>query len=261
MQVLLAQLAPAPGDPSANLATVVRLLDEYPAADFAVFPELFVSGYAPRSAEAVALAADDQAFSRITETARARRTAVIVGFAERLTDGIANSVACIDRDGAWVGCYRKTHLFGCEERGAFVAGDDLLVVDLGGVSVAPLVCFDIEFPEPARAVSQAGADVLVTVAANMEPYGPDHELAARARALENRRTHIYVNRVGEEAGHRFAGGSLIAGPDGQVSAALGGEPRVLAVDVRPREAVPADVDYLSQVRTGLPVRSGAPAHI
>jgi predicted amidohydrolase len=261
MQALLAQLAPAPGDPSANVTTVAGILDDHPQADLAVFPELFVSGYDPTTAASVALAPDDRAFWPIAHAARARRTAVMVGFAERLSDGVANSVACIGPDGSYAGCYRKTHLFGPEERDFFVAGDHLLVTDLGGVSVGPLVCFDTEFPEPARVLCRGGAAMLVTVAANMEPYGPDHELSARARALENRRPHIYVNRVGEQAGHRFVGGSLVAGPSGEIVAALGGESGVLCVEVDPYASVPSDLDYLSHVRSDLPVRSPAFAHI
>lgn len=261
MQALLAQLAPVPCDLSANVATVAGILDDYPEADLAVFPELFISGYDPRGAAALAVAPDDRILCPIVETARARRTAVVVGFAEQLGDGVANSLACIGPDGAWAGCYRKTHLFGPEEWEFFTAGDHLLLVDLADMAIVPLICFDVEFPEPARALCRSGAEILVTVAANMEPFGPDHELSARARALENRRPHIYVNRVGEQAGHQFVGGSLVAGPSGEIIAALGREPGVLRVDINAHASVPSDLDYLSQVRPDLPVRGDAAAHI
>ena len=47
-----------------------------------------------------------------------------------------------------------------------------------------------------RALALAGAELLVTASANMEPFGPDHEIATRARALENRLPHVYVNAIG-----------------------------------------------------------------
>lgn len=215
MQVLLAQVAPEPGDVAANVAAVARVLAQHPAAELAVFPELFLTGYDPPTAATRALAVGDPALEPLVEAARRHRTAIIVGFAERLGREVANAVSCIGPDGAWQGCYRKTHLFGPAEWSHFAAGNDLLIADLGdGVRAGLLVCFDMEFPEPARALSQAGATLLVTTAANMEPFGPDHPLAARARAFDNRRPHIYVNRVGEESGHRFVGGSLVTDAGG-----------------------------------------------
>ncbi|HWE12229.1 MAG TPA: nitrilase-related carbon-nitrogen hydrolase [Solirubrobacteraceae bacterium] len=253
MRVLLAQLTPAPGDPSTNLATVAGLVDEDPEADLVVLPELFICGYDPAAAADLALAAEDPAFAPIIEAARTQRTAVIVGFAERIGRDVANAVACIDTDGTWAGCYRKTHLFGAEEEAFFVGGESLLVVDLAGVRVGVLICFDMEFPEPARALCQSGASLLVTVAANMEPFGPDHELAARARALDNRRPHIYVNRLGEQAGHRFVGGSLVASASGEVVSALGGTAGVRCMEVEPTGEVPFEVDYLSHLHADMPV--------
>lgn len=261
MQVLLAQLAPAPGDPEANLATIVRTLDEHPEADLAVFPELFVSGYDPGAAASLALAAGDPAFGSITAAARTHHTGIVVGFAERIGgQSVANAAACIGPDGAWVATYRKVHLFGGQERACFDAGHELVVAELGDVRVGPLICFDVEFPEPARGLCQCGASVLVTVAANMEPFGPDHELAARARALDNRRPHIYVNRVGEQSGNRFVGGSLVVDASGEIVARLGSDADVRCVELDPQPEVPFDLDYLTQVRNDLPVRSHALAH-
>ncbi len=117
--------------------------------------------------------------------------------------------------------YRKANLFGAAERSAFVEGGELVVADVGGHRLGLLICFDVEFPETARALAAAGAKLLVTIAANMEPYGPDHALAARARALDNRRPHVYVNRTGRS---RVCGSSATAAPSTPAagsSAALG----------------------------------------
>jgi predicted amidohydrolase len=254
MRVVLAQLAPVPGASAANLATATDLVGAHPDADLAVFPELFVSGYRLARARDDALATGDAAFAPLREVAREAGVAVLIGFAERQGDGMANAVACIDRDGTWAATYRKTHVFGAAERAAFAPGQALRVVPLAGVEVGPLVCFDMEFPEPARALAQAGARLLVTVAANMAPYGADHALAARARALDNRRPHVYVNRVGDEDGQRFVGGSLVCGADGQVRHASGTGAGVAVVDVELATGVDPDVDYLRFVRHGLPVR-------
>jgi predicted amidohydrolase len=259
MLALLAQLAPAPRDPDANAARVARALRERPEADIAVFPELFLGGYTLRRLGELAIAADAAPLTAIADAAAAVRTAVVVGFAERLPDGgFANSAACFDAGGALAGVYRKTHLFGAEAE-AFTAGDEQLLVPLAGALVAPLICFDIEFPEPARAVARAGAELLVTPSANMAPYWADHELASRARALDNRLAHLYANRVGSESGHRFVGGSRAVGPDGAVLIEGSEEhEELLVVAVGQPESPDHAVDYLRHVRGELPVRAVTP---
>lgn len=254
MRVLLAQLEPRPGDVDANAATVAAALAEHPDADLAIFPELFLTGYDPGRATDLALAPSDAPLPTLQATARRHGTAVVLGFAERVGDGVANAAACIDRDGRWVATYRKTHLFGAAERAVFVPGDALVVVELAGRRVAPLICYDVEFPEPARALARAGAELLVTIAANMEPYGPDHALAAQARALDNRRPHAYVNRVGSEVGLRFVGASAAIDADGRPLERLDERARLAVVQLQLDGARTADdVDYLEHVRDDLVV--------
>lgn len=257
MRVLLAQLDPAPRDLDANAEAVAGALAAAPEAELAVFPELFLSGYETDDVGALALdpAAAGTPLATVRAAAAEHGTAVLVGFVERTPDGgAANAVACVERDGSLAAVYRKTHLFGGEERAAFTPGDGLLVVTLAGRRVGPLICFDVEFPEPARALAKAGAELLVTVAANMEPYGPDHALAARARALDNRLPHVYVNRVGDEAGLRFVGGSaaIAAGgrPVAELGEAAGARLVELALDPGDDEAV----NYLEHLREDLPVQ-------
>jgi len=255
---LLAQLDPAPRDVDANATRVVHALRDRPDADLAVFPELFLGGYTIDRLDELALSADARPLQAIADAAAATHTAVIVGFAERRADGIANALACIGADGGLEGVYRKTHLFGREGE-AFVAGEEQLVVSLAGVLVGPLVCFDVEFPEPARAVARAGAELLVTASANMAPYWADHSLATRARALDNRLPHLYVNRVGLESGHRFVGGTRAIAPDGSVVIEASDSYEELLVTGVGRSEPTPSIDYLQHSRGELPVRSPVPS--
>lgn len=260
MRALLVQADPVPGDRDANAASVDRVLRAHPGAQVAVFPELFLDGYRPsRAADS---ATDVEAVhDRLGPSAARAGTALVVGFAERTRDGgIANAVALIDGAGRLAGRYRKAQLFGPDERAAFVAGDAHLVVDVDGARVAPLVCFDVEFPEPARACARAGARLLVTVAANMAPYAVEHRIAVRARAIENRIPHLYVNRAGAEDGHAFVGGTCAVDAYGTVLAQADDGDRdgpapehVVVCDVPDDVPVPADLDPLLLLRPGLPV--------
>jgi predicted amidohydrolase len=243
MQALLAQLASEPGDTAANAARAAEALERWPQADIAVFPELFLGGYG-LDVEATARPAGCDELRTVAQAAARTSTAVVIGFTEALPDGAANAVACIDRDGTLAGVYRKVQLFG-REREAFRRGRELLVVELAGRRVGPLVCFDVEFPELARWLAQAGADLLVTASANMEPFYADHELATRARALENRLPHLYANAVGTSGPHRFVGGSRSIGPDGTVVAELpAAEEGLLLAPVGDAGTDDERVDYL-----------------
>jgi predicted amidohydrolase len=253
MKALLAQLESVVSDPSANVVRAITAIAEHPDVDIAVFPELFLSAYDLRSLERTALTADGDELAEVAAAAAGAATAVVIGFAERLSGGsFANSAACIDCDGTLVAVYRKTRLFG-PEREVFTPGDELTLARVAGRLVAPLVCFDVEFPEPVRALALAGAQLLVTVSANMEPYGDDHEIATRARALENHLPHLYANAVGTVERHRFVGRSRSIGARGEVLAAAGRAEELLVAPVGETGGVSEEVDYLKQLRPALHV--------
>ena len=257
INTLLAQLKPALRNTSQNLETMRKIVAE-DDADLAVFPELFLSGYTTSKPEELALDLEGSDVGAIAHLARENSTAVIFGAPERASVGVANSAICVDRYGNIVGSYRKTHLFG-HERDAYVAGHEFLLVDLDGVRAGIMICFDVEYPEVARALVNAGANLLVTISANMDPFGRDHDVFATARALENSVPHLYVNQVGRGEAFTFAGGTMIVSADGdrpvEASAA---EEKVIRhqLDLTGRSAErPEDLrpDYFKEMRGRLPV--------
>ena len=181
---------------------------------------------------------------------------MIVGFVERAASRHHNSVACFDSSGELEAVYRKTHLFGAENE-RFTPGDALCVVELAGRRIAPLISFDAEFPETARQVATAGADLLITASADMEPEGREQEIATRARALENRIPHLYVNRCGAERGLEFAGRTRAIDADGVVTAEAGPlDEELILAEVGPPGTTDDRLDYLAQRRGELPVDLG-----
>ena len=216
MEALLAQMACRIGDLQGNVERATDALRAHPEVDIAVFPELYLSGYTYRNLDALSVAADGAELRAVADAAADAETAAVIGFSEKLGDRLYNSVACIDRDGSLAGVYRKTYLFSSERDAGFTDGEELLIVELAGKRVAPLICFDIEFPEPARQAMLAGAELLVTASANMDPFYIDHEIGSRARAHENRRPHLYANMVGQGDGLVFVGASRSIAPTGEV---------------------------------------------
>jgi predicted amidohydrolase len=258
LSTALVQLRPALRDTSQNLETMRKVVEEHSDADLVVFPELFLSGYTTSRLEELALDLDGPEVEAIARLAGENSTAVIFGAPERVSGEIANSAICVDRYGNLACSYRKTHLFGSEQH-AFAAGDELRVVDLEGVKTGIMICFDLEFPEVARSLAKAGGNLLVTISANMDPFGRDHDVFATARALENGIPHLYVNQVGRGEAFTFAGGTIIISADGERLAEVGvAEDTVirhqLNVSARNTER-PADLrpDYLNEMRGPLPV--------
>ncbi len=262
LNAVLAQLNPKLRDVEVNIEKAKGILARHDEADLFVFPELFLGGYTTNGLDDLALDIDGPEVGEMARLARENDSAVVFGLHERVLEGVANSAVCVDRRGNLAGSYRKTHLFG-DERGAFVAGDELLIVELDGVKTGLMVCFDVEFPEVARSLALAGSDLLVTISANMNPFGRDHDVFATARALENGLPHLYVNQVGPGETFTFAGGTMALSADGDRLVGAGVSENVIEVsldlsardDAKPEHLRP---NYLEQRRPPLRVTTMGP---
>ncbi|MGW8568423.1 carbon-nitrogen hydrolase family protein [Isoptericola sp. NPDC055881] len=148
-----------------------------------------------------------------------------------------NTVVAVDATGTLVGAYRKVHLydaFGTRESDRLEPGPaDVppLVIRLGDLTFGVVTCYDLRFPESARRLVDAGADVIVVPAAWVDgPLKADHwRTLLRARAIENTAVVIGVGM----AGPGLVGRSLLAGPDGVVGLELDETPQVRTVDLDP----------------------------
>ncbi len=251
--VLLAQLAPAPGDLAANAATAATAIGLRPEAELAIFPELYLGGYDLATIQQTAVELDGPELEVVRRAAAEAKTAVLIGLAEKRGDAVANSLVAIDAAGEVVGVHRKISLWG-DERSSFEPGEQLKIVELAGRRIGLLICYEIEFPELARALAVAGADLLVTSSANMAPYFADHELSSRARALDNRVPHCYVNRIGSEMGLDFVGGTRLVGADGTVQeSAPEGEQCLIVAEVGMPPHGEGPADYLRNIPPQLEV--------
>lgn len=221
MQAGFVQFTPEFGAVERNREALCALVAATPA-DLLVFPELALSGYQLRDrAEALALSepADGPTAAALAPLCRAGSGRhVVVGFAERDGDRVYNAALVVGPDGA-LGSYRKTHLFADEPDWAEPGDSGFRVWDLGAYRLGVMVCFDWAFPEAARSLALAGADV---VAHPSNLVLPHCQRAMPVRALENRVYTITANRCGEEARTattlRFTGRSVLVAPDGQVLA-------------------------------------------
>ena len=216
------QTLPVPGDAAANVAAIAPVLRSG-AADLWVLPELFSTGYLFDGREGLARVAEPThggaTVAALVGMAAEGRCAVVAGIAERAPDGrLFNTAVALDASGVRA-VYRKVHLFDLEKRW-FDPGDlPFPVVPLAGARVGLMICFDWRFPESARTLALAGAQVIAHPSNLVLPFC---QAAMVTRALENRVFTVTVNRVGEEARHghvvHFTGGTRVVAPDGTVLA-------------------------------------------
>ncbi|HKR98017.1 MAG TPA: nitrilase-related carbon-nitrogen hydrolase [Candidatus Dormibacteraeota bacterium] len=226
-------------------------------AQLVVLPELASSGYVfEKDAEAERTAEDPrdgplvEALARITANSGAY---VVVGLNERGAGRRHNSAVLIGPEGP-LATYRKLHLFN-DEKSWFEPGADLPVVELPFGKLGMIICFDLWFPEPVRALALAGAEV-ITVPTNWvasfkrQVYDErgycQGDIVAMATAAQNAVVMACADRVGTERGTRFLGASIIVGADGWPvagPASTDGE-ELLIADV--------DLDEVDRARTRTP---------
>ena len=143
------------------------------------------------------------------------------GYAERADERIYNSAILFGADGARLFNYRKLHLSGAYEKATFELGDEVVTARIDGVTIAPLICYDVEFPEAVRAAARAGAQVVCVPTALREQYARLADTMIPTRAFENGFYVAYVNQAGAEGDWDYCGLSRLAGPDGRVVATAG----------------------------------------
>ena len=230
-------------DPVANAALAATAVRAAAAdgADLVVLPE-YAAAFDPRGVGAdLAEPLDGGFVEALRAVAREAGVAVVAGTAVPDGERAANVVVAIDAAGALVGSYRKVHLydaFGHRESDRLVAGDPAappLVVRVADLIIGVMTCYDLRFPEVARRLVDAGAQVIVVPAAwAAGAQKADHwETLLRARAIES--TCGVVGAA--QQGPGVAGDSLVVGPDGVVLGRAGGsgagpDPSAAACDLR-----------------------------
>jgi 5-aminopentanamidase len=235
---------------SGTVARNLGLLEAHAAAAAAqgarllICPEMFLSGYniGAEAARRLAEPADGPSLARAATIAREHGIALLFGYPESGDGGaIYNAVQLIGRDGRRLASYRKSHLFGDLDRGTFRAGPGAAaVVDLDGVGVGLLICYDVEFPENVRLLALAGADLVAVPTALMDPFQVVARTVVPARAVENQVFLAYANRCGEEGGLHYCGLSCVVGPDGADLARAGRGEQLILADL--------DLEHLSASR-------------
>ena len=191
----------------------------------------------------------------VGELARELGVVIVASLFERRAAGLYHNTAVVlEKDGSIAGIYRKMHIPddpGYYEKFYFTPGDlgfNPIKTSVGVLGV--LVCWDQWYPEAARLMALAGADLLIyPTAIGWDPKDSVDEqkrqfdawiTIQRGHAIANGLPVLSANRVGFEssqqssAGIQFWGGSFAAGPQGEILVAASCEnEEIVEVEIDP----------------------------
>ena len=239
MRLAALQMVARAGDVAANLAAIDRAAAEAKTrgAELLVAPELALTGYgAGDTIRALAESRDSGQIAAIRRMAGESGLAIVVGFAEQ-ADGVIYNSAILARSDGEAFFYRKCHLYGDYERELFAPGEEPPKnLDLNGLRIGMLICYDVEFPECVRALALEGVDlVAVPTALPASPHAAFiAEKLVSTRAFENQVAIVYANHAGADRRFAYAGRSSIIMPDGSESARAGpASEEIIVADFEP----------------------------
>lgn len=228
MRVALVQLA-ASVDSAANRELVDARLDalEPGAHDLVVLPEATMHDFGSPDHDLAAHAEplDGPFVQLLAEHARRLRTTIVAGTFETTDDLPLNTLVVLGPDGHLHATYRKIHLydsFGYRESDRLRPGTvDPVTVDVpqgdgGTTTVGLMTCYDLRFPELARALVDRGAELLLVPAAWVAGDGKLHHWRTllTARAIEN----VVPVAAAAQGGDRYTGHSLVVDALGSIVA-------------------------------------------
>jgi N-carbamoylputrescine amidase len=245
---------PCATDKAVNLDQSIAYIEQaaLEQADLIVLPELHLGPYFCQNEDyrvfELAESIPGPASERLAAAAKKFNMVVVSTIFEKRAPGLYHNTAVVfDKDGSMAGKYRKMHIPddpGFYEKYYFTPGDigfKPIKTSIGTLGV--LVCWDQWFPEAARLMALAGAELLIYPTAigwdrNDSGEEQQRQLQAwitiqRAHAVANGVPVIACNRIGFEQapdsnkGILFWGNSFIAGPQGDIITSAGTEDSTL----------------------------------
>ena len=182
-------------------------------ARLVVLPEMFATGFSMNAELVSGFAEEIRGF--LSDLSARLAVFIVAGFTEPDDPMPANVASIFDPAGREVLKYRKIHPFSLAgEEKHFLAGESVETVEVEGVRVTPLICYDLRFPEPFR-LAAVNTD-LFCVIANWPRSRRQHWSALlKARAIENQAFVLGVNRTGTGDGLEYSGDSVLVHPMGE----------------------------------------------
>jgi predicted amidohydrolase len=190
-------------------------------ADLVCFPECYLQGYVVHKKLTPQLALDlsAPAFQAILERLSSLQATLVFGLIEVCNEKLYNT-AVVVRAGDLLGRYRKTKLLPGE--GIFEAGSEHPIFQVKAIKFGINICYDMNFPQCARALSEQNAQLLVCPSNNMmrydvaESWKGKHNESRIQRALESGLYIVSADVTGERDGRIAYGPTALINPRGEI---------------------------------------------
>jgi len=212
-------------DGAANIAKAEKLVREAAArgAQIILLPELFETPYfcIEQDARHLKLARtvdDNPAVRHFSAVARELGVVLPISIFERAGPAYFNSIVILDADGSQLGVYRKSHIPngpGYQEKNYFSPGDTgFKVWQTRFARIGVGICWDQWFPEAARAMALAGAEVLLYPTAIGTEPPPALPVNSRDHWQRTQQGHAAANLMPLLASNRYGLERSLQNPDG-----------------------------------------------
>lgn len=216
-----------------------------------VLPEMFATGFSMNEAiTAEEPGGETESFLRAL--AAETGCCVLGGLIVRQNGAPRNQALAISPQGEILARYTKQRPFSpAQEDITYPAGDQAVVFDWGGFRIAPLICYDLRFPELFRAAAAQGATLFAVIANWPAPRHTHKTILLQARAIENQAFVVGVNRAGRDPFHEYAGQSIVIDPQGGILGQAGSGEECLLLDLDPKDALEWRRDFPALRDAGL----------
>lgn len=221
LKAALAQYEASNGRPQENTRKIIESMQEAASqgADVICFPELFYSGYDidQETIRRTAITRTDQVFQKLRQLAEKEKIDLFFSYPERDKDSVYISAAFIDKKKGTVHHHRKTYLWGKENQKVSKGRAQYQPFTTSYGQSGILICYEIEFPEPARILTLQGAEIIFVTAAfdtvtNFQKY-------LSAIAIHNQVYVIGMNGVNTNTEPK-RGGSCVVNQSGETLFAI-----------------------------------------
>lgn len=253
MKVALVQMKVVEKNKEENVAhglEMLRMIDR--EVDVAILPEMWTTGYSIGKLSEQAEKIDGSVAKSVAQIAQEKNMYIVAGSMATEIDGkFYNTTLVFTPTGELLDSYNKVHLFSLfNEQDIVSAGDVRKVVDIAQVPSGLAICYDLRFPEFARAMALDGAKILYLPAEWPSVRGYAWELLNKASAALNQMFVCAVNCAGEFKGQSFYGHSMVVSPMGKVIAMAGDQEEIMYVefDVSAVDKARADMSMLQDLR-------------
>jgi predicted amidohydrolase len=213
--------------------------------DVILLPEAMTLAGNGKSAAEIAEPLAGPTAERLGEMARRKHSYIVAGIYEREAPAIYNTAVVIDRSGRLVGRYRKVYLPREEIEVGLTPGNDYPVFRTDFGKIGLMICWDVEYADPARALALKGAEMILM------PIWDGDKTLTKARAIEN---HVFLTTS------TYGDTSLILDPNGETQAAASdnGTVAIAKVDLNRRYDDPwlgnMRERFMKELRLDVPVK-------